>query len=94
MASQHVLDHAQNVYLTVTTSPSFANPQSLAIHPSVSYLGNVGALPDVQLLSVPRESWESVRESVMSTLSRMDGVRRVDMEQPPKTRAKRGADEL
>ncbi|EKM56119.1 uncharacterized protein PHACADRAFT_257193 [Phanerochaete carnosa HHB-10118-sp] len=97
MATQHVLDHTQNIYLTVTVSPSspvFSNPQSLTIHPSMRYLGTVGALPDVQLLSVPRESWETIQENVMSTLKRMDGVRRVEMEQPPRMRAKRGIDEL
>lgn len=97
MASPHVLDHAQNIYLTVTVAPSSpvsSNPQSLAIHPSMTYLGTVGALPDVQLISVPRESWEIIHENVMNTLKRMDGVRRVEMEQPPKMRAKRSVDEL
>ena len=97
MASQHVLDHSSNVYLTVTTSSSAAvssNPQSLAIHPSISYLGPVGQLRDVHLLGIPRESWELIQDNVLSTLKGMPGGQRVDMEQPPRMRAKRNIDDL
>ena len=97
MASQHVLDHAQNVYLTVTVSPAsaaYANPHSLAIDPAITYVGTVGQLPDVQLLSVPRASWEGMRDNVLNTLKGLDGVRRVDVEQPPRTRTKRDTEEL
>lgn len=97
MASQHVQDHAQNVYLTVTVSPSstvFANPQSLAVDPAITYVGTVGQLPDVKMLSIPRDSWGGIQANVLDTLKGMDGVRRVDIEQPPRMRSKRNADEL
>jgi hypothetical protein len=97
MAAQHVLDHGNNVYLTVTVSPSASvasNPQSLAIHPSMTYLGTVGQLQDVQLLGIPRESWDLIHENVMDTLKRIEGVQRVEMEQPPKMRTKRSIDDL
>lgn len=98
MAAQHVLDHAANVYLTVTVAPAtpaLASPaQALAVHPAVSYVGPVGALPDVVLLSVPRARWDDVREGVLSAVKGVQGVRRVDVEDPPRMRAKRGIDEL
>lgn len=97
MTTNHALDHANNVYLTVFTSASTlvaSNPQSLTIHPSITHLGHVGELQDVQLLSVPRESWDAIQDNVLTALKGIPGVQRVDVEQPPKTRAKRTIDEL
>ena len=97
MATQHSLDHGNNIYLTVTVSPSSAaasNSQALIVHPSITHLGHVGQLQDVQLLSVPRASWDLVQDSVMSTLRGISGVQRVAIEQPPRMRAKRNADDL
>ncbi|KAH9842451.1 uncharacterized protein C8Q71DRAFT_853008 [Rhodofomes roseus] len=76
MSSQHVLNHDDNVYLAVTVSPSsrfMANPEQLAVHPSLTHLGMVG--------------------EILSSLNGLDGVKHVDVQGPPRMRAKRG-DEL
>ncbi|OBZ75955.1 hypothetical protein A0H81_04936 [Grifola frondosa] len=73
------LNHDANIYLAVTLSPSsalFSNPAALAIHPYVTHLGKAGQIPDIQLLSVPRQSWERVRDEVITALNRMEGRER------------------
>lgn len=93
MSTQHTLDHDSNVYLTVTlspTSPAYSNPEVLTSHPSLTHVGSVGEMRDVQLLSVPRNSWNRVQGDVLSMLNGLAGVRRVDVQQPPRTRVKRG----
>lgn len=95
MSSQYVLNHVENVYLAVTVAPSsrlLENLVELEVHPSLSHMGNVGQLRDVQLLSVPRESWPRIQGEVLSSLNSLDGVRRVDVQDPPRARAKRGDD--
>ena len=97
MATQQVLDHELNVYLAVTVSPSsatFANPQGLVIDPSITYVGTVGQLPDVQLISVPRNGWNAIKDNLLARLNGLDGVKRVDVEQPPRMRAKRNTEEF
>ncbi|GBE82830.1 hypothetical protein BKA93DRAFT_522463 [Sparassis latifolia] len=97
MSAPLALNHDENVYLTVTitsSSPFAVNPAALVVHPSLTHLGMVGQLRDVQLLSVPRESWPRLQGEVLSALNALDGVRRVDVQDPPRMRAKRGGDEL
>ena len=95
MSSQHVLNFDDNVYLAFTVSPTsrfMANPEQLAVHPSLTHLGTVGQLQDVQLLSAPRAGWSQAQGEVLSSLNGLDGVKRVDIQDPPRERFRRGDD--
>lgn len=92
------LNYDTNVYLAVSlTSNSVYSDSSIMIpdFPSVSQVGNVGALADVKLLSVPKAEWQSIGEDVLKKL-RGDKSNVIDVEvQEPKLRTKRGGhDEL
>ncbi|KDQ59795.1 hypothetical protein JAAARDRAFT_633082 [Jaapia argillacea MUCL 33604] len=97
MSTPLQLDFASNTYLAVTlsrSSPYYQSPAGLATHPSVTHIGPVGALPDVQLFSVPNGEWVTDGDAVVRSLDlRREGVVRVDLQSPPRARAKRG-DEL
>ena len=86
------MDYNSNTYLAVTVSPNspyMSNPASLAdVHSELRYVGNVGELSDVQLLSVPKSQWETVQAAVQQALKGATGVQSVDV-QVPKQRAKR-----
>lgn len=91
------LNHDANTYLAVTVAPSSAfasEPAGLAQHPAVEYVGMVGQLQDVQLLSVPKAQWGDVEADVLGWLKAREGVLNVQVQSPPRTRAKRGGDEL
>ena len=91
------MDFNANTYLTVTVTPgSFVanNPALLVVHPSMSHLGKVGQLMDVEIVSVPKDVWDGLKGDVVQSLNTLDGVRRVDVQETPKARAKRGGDEL
>ncbi|KAL5533505.1 hypothetical protein ACEPAF_5281 [Sanghuangporus sanghuang] len=92
------LDYNSNVYLAVSLTPTSilkSTPIQLNSYPSiVEDLGSMDNLPDVKLLSIPKDDWSNVGEDILKAL-RDDRVNilRVD-EQKPKLRAKRGGDEL
>ncbi|KAJ7134846.1 hypothetical protein C8R44DRAFT_610765 [Mycena epipterygia] len=91
------LNYAANTYLAVTlpaSSSYLETPASLGfVHPAVAHVGQVGAMPDVQLVSVPKQEWD-VSETVRGEiLAAFQAVGKVDVQQP-KQRAKRGGDEL
>jgi hypothetical protein len=94
-----VLDHAANIYLSVTLSKSsslFSTPSALSTsHSLLTYQGQVGSLSDVQLYSVPRgqPNWNNIQDEVLKGIREREGVVRVDIVQPPKQRSKR-SDEL
>lgn len=93
MSTPHNLNYDSNIYLAVTLSPSahlLQNPELLAVHPSLTHIGPVGHLKDVQLLSVPQGSWSRVQSDVLSALNSMEGVKRVDVQDAPRLRVKRG----
>jgi hypothetical protein len=98
-AMPQVLDHAANIYLSVTLSPAsslFSRPSALSVgHSLLTYQGQVGSLSDVQLYSVPRgqPNWNAIQDEVLKGIREREGVVRVDIVQPPKQRSKRG-DEL
>ena len=97
MPTPHMQDHNANVYLTVTvsqSSPLYQNPNLLACHSALTHVGQVGQLRDVQLLSVPRGDWDHVQGDVFSALNSLQGVRRVDVQDPPRLRAKRDEADL
>ncbi|KAK7048570.1 p-loop containing nucleoside triphosphate hydrolase protein [Favolaschia claudopus] len=91
------LNHAANIYLAVTLPPASSylqQPASLGLlHPAAAHVGQVGAMPDVQLVSVPKEEWEISEAKREEILAAFRAVGRVDV-QAPKQRAKRGGDEL
>jgi hypothetical protein len=91
------LNYAANTYIAVSLSAGSVylhNPARLAsVHPSITYVGPVGELPDVQLVSVAKDDWDKVNEEVLGSLTGCDGVGRVDV-QAPRQRVKRGGDEL
>lgn len=92
-----VLDYSANVYLAVSLTANSVylnNPISLTTYPALSFVGNVGELADVKLVSVPKDEWQNIGEDILKSLrADKDNVVRVDF-QEPKTRRKRGADEL
>ncbi|KAF7791052.1 hypothetical protein EIP86_002012 [Pleurotus ostreatoroseus] len=62
----------------------------LASHPAVAYVGHVGELQDVRLLSVPKERWGQAQADILANLNSINGVKGVEVQQPPRTRVKRG----
>jgi hypothetical protein len=86
------LNFDANVYLAVTlssTSPYQSNPPLLgAVHPAIAYIRRVGELQDVQLVGVPKQSWDSERDDIMRSLETAEGVIQIDV-QSLKQRAKR-----
>jgi hypothetical protein len=91
------LDHIANTYLAVSLSPSspyLHNPSALSdAHPSVTHVGQVGQMSDVQLFSIPRQEWNHAQQDILGFLNAQQGVIRVDV-QAVKQRTKRGGDEL
>ncbi len=88
---------ADSVLITVTLSPAsalYSSPDGLLVHPLLTRVGRVGELQDVQALSVPRESWFEAQGEVITALNALSGVLRVDVQDPPRTKVKRRADEL
>ncbi|KAI8974232.1 hypothetical protein BD414DRAFT_184944 [Trametes punicea] len=97
MSTALAQNHDENVFLTVTLSPTsalYSNPDGLAVHPLIRRLGRVGELQDVQVLSVRRDTWPRVQGEIMDALNALPGVLRVDVQERPKLRTKRGGDEL
>jgi len=90
------LDHKANVYIAVSIqegSQKLSDPSLLTtVHPALAYVGPVGQLGDVQLVSVARDVWEDSMEEILRRLNAEDDVQRVDV-QSLKMRVKRG-DEL
>lgn len=89
-----ILPYDQNVYITVTLSPAHASSATAlaSAHPDLRAHGPVGALPDVQRLSVPAAKWPAVRGAVVGALRGVPGVVRVEVQEPARQRVKR--DEL
>ncbi|CDO71921.1 hypothetical protein BN946_scf184940.g68 [Trametes cinnabarina] len=83
---RHALSHIR----PLQQPPTGLGPCTRSVRP----LGRVGQLQDVQLLSVPRASWPSVQGELLDSLNALPGVLRVDVQEKPRTRAKRGGDEL
>jgi hypothetical protein len=93
----HALDFDANTYISVTLDPSsasFGSPNVLASHDAIQYVGPVGQLADVQLLSVTKTEWPAVQADVLGWLKNKPGVVHVEVQAPPRTRAKRGIEEL
>ena len=93
----HDLNYNANTYLAVTFSPHsqyFQSPAALVhAQPSLSHVGKVGELEDVQLYGVPKAVWQYEGEDILEYLRRLEGIHRVDV-QSLQTRSKRGSDEL
>ncbi|KAK7038054.1 p-loop containing nucleoside triphosphate hydrolase protein [Favolaschia claudopus] len=91
------LNYAANTYLAVTlpsASSYLHQPASLALlHPAAAHVGQLDAMADVQLVSVPKDEWEMSEAKREEILAAFEAVGRVDV-QEPKQRAKRGGDEL
>ncbi|KAJ7432759.1 hypothetical protein B0H11DRAFT_1759728 [Mycena galericulata] len=91
------LNYGANTYLAVTlpsASSYLQNPVSLGlVHPAVAHVGQVGEMPDVQLVSVPKQEWEFSEAAREEILAAFKAVGKVDV-QEPKQRTKRGGDEL
>jgi len=92
--TMQALDHTANVYLAVSlssSSPYLQNPSELSsAHPSVTHVGQVGQMSDVQLFSIPKDGSQ---HDILELLNAQEGVTRVDV-QDVKRRTKRGGDEL
>jgi hypothetical protein len=91
------LDYDANTYISVTldpSAPSFGSPDALGQHAAVEYVGPVGQLADVQLVSVPKSDWQDAQADVLGWLRARPGVVHVEVQAPPRMRAKRGGEEL
>lgn len=91
------MDHANNAYFAVTLAPSsnyLSSPALLAsLQPSLSYVGQVGALSDVHLYSAPKNEGDQVAAFLNERRGGSEGI--IDIElQVPRKLAKRGGDEL
>jgi hypothetical protein len=83
------LNYATHAYLTILLAPSsslLADPS--AVHPDLKYIGPVGQLPDIHIFSFPKPTWDHSSAAIISTLRQIDGVLKVDI-QEPRTRVKR-----
>ncbi|KAM6503336.1 hypothetical protein JOM56_000279 [Amanita muscaria] len=93
---QH-LNYNTNTYLAVTLSPQsqyFSSPSALIqAHPSLTHVGKVGQLEDVQLYGISKAVWQRESDNILDQLKGLDGVDRVDV-QSLQVRSKRGGDEL
>ncbi|KIY49404.1 hypothetical protein FISHEDRAFT_41468 [Fistulina hepatica ATCC 64428] len=82
------LNHAANIYLALTLAASLP-PSSVVQHSSIpsslTHVGQVGELADVQLFSIPKTEWH---DNFIQSLKDVDGVLRVDV-QEPRQRSKR-----
>ena len=91
------LDYNANTYLAITLSPSLTyllDLSSLAkVHPSAIHVGQVGEMKDVQLISVPKQQWDSAQKDILQYLNDQEGIHSVDV-QSVKVWPKRGGDEL
>lgn len=92
MSGDLPLDFTSNVYLTVT---ALRASQALlaSVHPAVSYVGTVGSLEDVHIVSVAKSQWSGNDSDIFGRLNGVAGVVGVEVQQEPRRRAKRG-DEL
>jgi len=82
-------DYDTFTYLAITLTPSspvLADPSR--VHPHLKHLGPAGALPDIHVFSVPKQTWEHSSAAIIQVLRHADGILRVDV-QEPRTRAKR-----
>ncbi|KAH8114181.1 hypothetical protein DFH11DRAFT_1596369 [Phellopilus nigrolimitatus] len=86
-------DYSSNIYLAVSVKSSSvysSTPISLGPYPFVSDVGVVGELPNVKLLSIPKDEWQGTGEDILDVLrSDKENVLRVDV-QKPRVRTKRG----
>jgi hypothetical protein len=98
LSPPQALDFGANAYIAVTLDPASLSagvaPRALAGHAHVAYVGPVGQLADVQLVRVPRDAWADAQDDVLDWLRARPGVVHVEVQAPPRTRAKRGGDEL
>ncbi|TEB24694.1 hypothetical protein FA13DRAFT_1638381 [Coprinellus micaceus] len=96
-AQPYQLDHSRNSYIAVTYAPRstfISTPTALSsLKPSISYVGQVGALEDVHLYSAPKGEGDQIAQFLKERRGGSEGIIDVEM-QVPKVRAKRGGDEL
>lgn len=90
------LNHASNAYLTVYFRPSssfLADPSSInSVHPALTHVGPVGALKDVQVLSVSKFEWDRVSDEILASLSSRGDIEKVEVQDEPKARVKRSSE--
>ncbi|KAJ3760626.1 hypothetical protein EV360DRAFT_39356 [Lentinula raphanica] len=91
------LNYDLNTYVAVTLTPTspFVNTPSMLsnVHPSLTHVGQVGQLHDVQLVSVPKDDWNHIGDDILASLKGSEGVASVSV-QELRQRTKRGDDEL
>jgi hypothetical protein len=66
-----------------------SRPAFVQAHLTLAH-AKVGNLPDVHIVSVPRQTWEQSHTEIVDALRSAQGVLRADVLQQPKQRAKRG----
>ncbi|KAJ3486340.1 hypothetical protein NLI96_g4317 [Meripilus lineatus] len=94
------LDWYNRVYLTLTFaqySPYFMNPSSIGVgieSLNVRHEGQVGEVKDVQLVSVSKSDWAASQTEILTMLSNLAGISRVEIQEPPRQRLWRRSDEF
>ncbi|KAF9009643.1 hypothetical protein BDQ17DRAFT_1421808 [Cyathus striatus] len=69
-----------SVQLAITLSPSTTPTSIINKNPSLTHIGQVGQLADVQLFSVPKETWDTQEDPILAHLKSEEGVLRVDVQ--------------
>lgn len=88
------LDFEANTYIAVEVSsysPCLSNPELLSTaHSALSYVGPVGSLQDVLLVSVPRLEWKDRITEILAALRSAPGVLRVEVQRAMQRTKRRG----
>lgn len=86
------MDYESTTYIAISVHPQSlfsSSPETLDIpHPLATFVGPVGSLDNVYLLSVRKPDWKDHSDEIISRLEGSAGVSRVDV-QTTKQRAKR-----
>ncbi|KAF9009648.1 hypothetical protein BDQ17DRAFT_1075008 [Cyathus striatus] len=77
-----------SVQLAITLSPAASSSSLTNNNPFLTYIGQVRKLADVQVFSVPKGTWDTQRDAILTRLQSEEGVLRVDV-QTFERRAKR-----
>jgi hypothetical protein len=85
------LAYDTHTYLSIIlakSSPYFTDPKALADEvPGITHVGQLGALDDVHIYSVPRDQWgEFETAKKMEALRDVDGVLNVSLQVPTQRR--------
>lgn len=62
----------------------------ITIHPALTHVGPVGVMKEIQVLRVSNLEWGRISEEVLASLRSSADIEKVEVQDGPKTRVKRG----